>query len=256
MNAPLSLEAFEARVVPTAIVKFTEVDGDKITVRTNQGTTAQLEDAIGFTNGATAIDGFTVILNETAELATVFAGTNLKITAKGPGNQQADKVQINDSVFYPNLIDLGNISVKGNLIYCDAGDADLSTPAIKKITVTSWGPQTFTAFSIPSSTIFGDIGAVVVKESFNSNIISVDANRNPNYQTAEGVFIGSFTCKNFASVSGLYSGFLQVNGIGKLTIKETFSGDAANTPNGLIQAVTIDKITIKHMAGDAAIDMG
>ena len=256
LTRKLTLDEFERRIVPAATVKFTEVDGDKVTVQTNKGTTAQLQQALGLTSGATNVNS--IFLNLIGSgLAPVFAGTNVTITAGGDGNKLADRVTINafDSSG-ANNIDLGSISVKGNLTYIDAGDNDLLTPAIKKITVTNWGP-TSSGAGATSSQIRGNIGAIVVKGAFNGYLYSNAANGAANFQTSQGTVIGSFQAKFFAQNSGSYHGYLQVRGINKLKITNTMFGPGAQgtTNNGKIDVVFLNKTSVNSMTLGADIDL-
>lgn len=250
MPRKLSLEAFEERLVPAAVVKFTEVDGDKITVRTNKGTTEDLESALGIPSGATDVVSINLHLSS---MVDVFAGTNVKITASGPGNKLADNVGIVASERIgggmSRGLDLGTVSVKGNLAYLDVGDGDLGTPAVKKLTVSNW-------LAGNVSYVVGDIGTVVVKGAFDGWISSVNFAGFVNYLDPDATTFGAFTCRTFGGEAGNNTGYLQVRGIGHLTIKESFTGDDAFVNNGLIQAVTIAKSSIVSWAGDARIEMG
>lgn len=251
MARKLSLEAFEERLVPAAVVRFTEVDGDRITVRTSKGTVNDLENALAIQDGAT---GVTTIALDLRYFPEAFAGTNVSITAAGKGNKLADRVTIDafdsNGVGTGVGIDLGVVSVKGSLDYIDVGDSDPGTPAIKKLRVSQW-------LSGNVSFVAGGIGAVVVKGAFEGSIVSVGFDDNlPNYESPDGLRIGSFTCKTLGGAGGNNSGYLQVLEIGTLTVKETFTGRGSFTNNGLVQAVFLGKTRIDSWAGEARIELG
>jgi hypothetical protein len=256
-NRKLTLEGFESRIVPSATVKFTEVDGDKITVKTSKGTTAQLEQALGLPNGATDVDFIGLNFLASAGVAAAFAGTNVTISAGGAGDRLANNVTVNafDNSGSRN-IDLGTIAIKGNLLYIDAGDENLVSLAIKKLTVTSWGPADSFDTAI-SSQIRGNIGAIVVQWSFNGYLYSNAADGSANFRTDEGTVIGSFQAGSFAEHYGDQNGYLQVHGINRLKITGAMFGPSTlgTTNNGLIEAVYVDKVSINTMLLGAEINL-
>lgn len=256
MRARLHLEAFESRIVPAGVVKYTEVDGDVVTVKASKGTTADLEDVLGFQSGATDVDGVYLDFTTTPERAAIYRGTNLKFTAGGAGNRLADDVDIDgfdDSD--PNSIDFGVISIKGILNYIDAGDADLDTLAIKKITVVKWGPSGNGA-AAPSE-ICGNIGSIVVKGDFDGYLQSNDFDGNLNFDSFDGTRIGSFKTTNIADSDGEDCGHIEVQHIHKLVVTGYFSGNAdPDDRNGFIQAGRILKMNIAEMTGFARIELG
>jgi len=259
----LRLESFESRIVPAgAVVHFFEVDGDKITVKTNKGTNTDLlavlsSQAGAITEGGTGVTSFDINLILNATTATAFAGTNLTISAsktKGVGNNRANFVTINGfDGGGANNIDLGKVTIKGNLVYIDAGDNNLVTPAIAKLDVLSWGPADGDV-DATSSEICGNITSIKVKNDFNGFIISEDAAGTPNFQTANATVIGSFYALYIASGNGNDVGHIQVGNISKLTVKETFFGGlGAVVDCGLIEAGSIDILKIKRMSINARI---
>lgn len=251
MNHPIRIEALESRIAPAAIVTFTEVDGDHITVKTNLGSTAQLEEALGITSGSTAIDGFTVGFINTDALASAFAGTNLSIKASGGGNNLADLVKINAFDGGSRGIDLGKVKVKGNIVYLDAGD-EMGGVALKSLKATSFILAKGVA-SATTSEIHGDIGSIKIKDSFDGYIVSEDATGKANFETDAGTQIGSFSVRRTLGVeSGNDSGHLQVGSIGRLTI-DTMLGSPGFTDAGLIEAQSIANIDINEIRLGARI---
>ncbi|MEQ1860869.1 MAG: hypothetical protein ABMA13_13115 [Chthoniobacteraceae bacterium] len=255
------IESLETRIAPAAVVSFFEVDGDKVTVKTNRGTTAQLEEALLITRGTTGVDGFTLDLIATPELAAAFAGTNVTITASGPGNKLADFVAINAfNGGGADNIDLNKVNVKGNLVFIDVGD-NAGGLAINSLTVTSFVPDKGEPFATVSE-IHGDINCVNVKRDFNGFIQSVDMSGAANFTDALGTIIGKFIVGGYvASGSGDDVGHLQVNGINKLVIKKTMFGATTDSDmdgtldrhNGSIETTFINLMAIKRMSLGASI---
>lgn len=249
----LQLETFENRIVPAGVVKFTQVDGGTVAVRTNKGTTEQLEAALAVSNGDTGVAGFTINLVRTPALAAVFAGTNVTVTARGGTigiPNYADNVTINaaDGAGGSN-IDLGTVSVNGNLVELDAGDANMTTLAVKNITVTDWRDGGPFVVDAQKSEICGNLGAVVVRRNFQGWIQSNDINGIPNFSDTDGTLIRSFRCSIFGGPGANDLGHLEVRGIGNLNITDVFVGGAAGSRSGYIRAIGIDRIRIHAMAG-------
>ena len=262
------LQALEGRITPAAVVHFFEADGDRITVRTNKGSTAQLlatltdQNGSAITEGATGVARFYIDFRASAALPPAFAGTNLTVgTAKyhRAGNNLVDYVSINAfDGGAGNNIDLGVVFVKGNLVYIDAGDEDLTTPAIRKVDVVSWGPNDIDGLTPPlSSQIRGNIGSINVRKDFDGYIISNNAAGIANYlDFDEGTQIGSITVgRGFWGGDYNDMGHIQVNGIGKLTIKGVFSGQSETIAlrSGLIEAGSIGSMSIHEMTYNARI---
>lgn len=258
MRARLALETFENRIVPAAVVRFTEVDSDVITVRTSKGTVADLEDALGFTNGAVNVEAFTVDLVRTPELRATFAGTDVVIAGRRGGGVnaggRAEAATVNAYDGPGTGIDLGKVVVDGRLVELDAGDADRSTPAVRKVVATFWGPEiSFDPVPALSSSFHGDIGSVKVTGQFNGFIRSVDDAGEANFDTFEGTIIGSFKARQMWARGGEDQCRIQVRFLREL-VTDAFIGDSVPDA-GLVECVGIDRLRIGHLSAEARIDL-
>jgi hypothetical protein len=250
------IELLESRIAPAAILTYTEVDGDKVKVKTSKGTTAQLETAIDFGNHEVNIDGITLDLVRTASLAAAFADTNVTIkvieTGDGDGDGVANSVVINAFDPVGDGIDLGKVKVAGNVFSIDAGDGDLSasSKAIESLTVTRFitpneGPI------VAVSRINGDIGTMLVKDSFAGYLLSQQT-----FNGGDGTRIGSLTVNGRVGQGGDNVGHVQVGSIGKLVLG-TLTGSSADsdengTPDvdsGVIEAVSLGKVKVGEITG-------
>jgi hypothetical protein len=259
------IEPLENRIAPSAIVRFFEADGDKITVKTNKGTNAELlvtltdQNGVAITPGETGITSFTVNLLKNATTTAAFAGTNLTITASGgagPTKNKANFASINAFDGGAAGIDLKNVIVKGRLVFIDAGDSDLDTFAIKNLTVIKMGPSDGSDDATISE-IQGNIKTVIVKDDFDGYFRSEDASGTPNFKTDQGTKIGKFfVADNIASKDGDNVGHLQINNIANLIVKGTFFGPLIAGINcGLIEALSLDRISIHRMSINARIEL-
>jgi hypothetical protein len=181
------------------------------------------------------------------------AAITVKVSSKEPGsNKVVDGIFINAYDGEGNDLDLAKVTVVGNLTGIDVGDEDLSTPAVKSILASTWGPvEEFEDFAI-SSEIHGNIGTITVNY-FDGFILSVE-----DYTSDLGTVIGTMTVKkSIASLFGEDVGHIQVGTINKLTVKDTFFGpaDSGYVGNGLIEAKTINVLNIKSMVHGARIEL-
>jgi len=127
------IESLESRLAPAGVVTFTDVDGDLVTVRTNLGTNESLAAALRLvpTGGSGGFQLAQVLFND-----PVFAGTRLRITAQ-PGTGGDGQVNVGELV--ANGLDLGAVTVGGDLGLVYAGDANVDTPGIASLVAGSIG---------------------------------------------------------------------------------------------------------------------
>ncbi len=136
----MNIEPLEARISPAAVVTFTDVDGDLVTVKTSKGATADLAAILTLvTEGlGKRLQEIDFSLN-----GAVFTGTNLSVTAKrtGVGGDGLVNVGYIDASTGNGgaALDLGLISIRGDLGRIDAGDANTATAAVKGLSVQSMG---------------------------------------------------------------------------------------------------------------------
>lgn len=139
------IEALEARIAPAAVFVFTDVDGDTVTVKTSKGTNADLAAALTFSdpNPANPRQLQTINLSGPPGPASPFAGTDLTVTAKrgalgGDGRVNVGYLDAtgNDG---GNHVDLGKVTIAGDLGRFSGGDLTPATPAVKLLSLHSFG---------------------------------------------------------------------------------------------------------------------
>ena len=140
-NTLPSIEPLEPRIAPAAVFTFTDVDGDIVTVKTSKGTNADLAAVLTFSDPAAANPRQLQTINLSSSAG--FAGTDLSVTAKrGPtGGDGRVNVGYIDATSSDGgaLLDLGKVTVAGDLGRILAGDATTTTPAVKLLAVHSIG---------------------------------------------------------------------------------------------------------------------
>lgn len=174
-RATLRLEPLESRETPAVTIvnpltaTYTDVDGDKVTLKVSAG---DLGGAGVFTS-VPAGYGAGEQLQEINLTAVGFAGANLTISVAkvAHGDGMANVGYINATG-----VDIGKVAVKGDLGRIDAGDATTTTPGLKALSVRSlgrFGTDTQAAGGDLLSDINGALGALVVAGDVKDALINV-----------------------------------------------------------------------------------
>jgi len=225
-DSPSSIEVLETRIAPAKLLTLVDVDGDLITITTTKGTDADLLAAVTTSTPAGAVPGgvFINVINLGAN-AAAFDGTSITITAKR-GPLGGDGL-VNVGTIVATGLDLGTVTVKGDLFDIDAGK---NTPGSKVAAInvdSTTGDGTWSlACSVGSLTVKTDvtgteiavIGASLGKLSIGGSLLGKD------------VFAG---------------GYIHVdNGtLGKVTIGGSIVG-GSQTDSGKLEAKSITSVTI------------
>jgi len=157
-----SLEVLETRIAPAAIVTFTDLDGDRVTVSSSRGTTADLNAVVQPFLVATGL-GFQLQQIALASAPAIFQGTTLVVSAAvgAGGDGRVDVGYLNATG-----LDLNSVTIDGDLGQIDAGDANVQTPALRSLSAVSLGARGLATQAAGGgslvSTIFGGVGALVL----------------------------------------------------------------------------------------------
>ncbi len=173
-RASSSIEPLEARIAPAMVTliangasaTYTDVDGDRVTVKVSTGTLAA-----GLFTGVAGASGDQLQLLDLS--AGGFDGANLTFTvARVPGGDGLANVGYINSTGH----DLGKVTVKGDLGQIDAGDATtLNDPGLVSLKVRSLGrlgTDTQAAGSFQSD-INGALGALLVSGDVKGALVEV-----------------------------------------------------------------------------------
>lgn len=127
------VEVLETRIAPASIT-FTDVDGLLVTITSSKGSAAQLTQV-----AILAAEGAGQELQELrlTDLPNVFKGANLSIVKGALDDTQL----VNVGFINAQGIDLGKLTIDGDLGRIVAGNNNSSTPAAKKMIVGSLGVQ-------------------------------------------------------------------------------------------------------------------
>ena len=134
------IEPLEARIAPAILFTYTDVDGDFVTVKISKGNAG---DAI-FTHPAVAGTFGEQLQKIDLNGNQVFKGANITITAKpqdvfGNGQIRGDGLATIGFIEASGGggIDLGAVTIRGDLGKIKAGDATLTTPGLATLNVSS-----------------------------------------------------------------------------------------------------------------------
>ncbi len=144
------IEILEQRIAPATLM-FTDVDGDGVTVTTSKGTDAALSSVAHFA----ASGGGQVLQLLSLTTNPVFQGTDLSILVTGNNAGHVDVGFIDAT----NL-DLGSVTIAGDLGRISAGDTHAGTPAIKDLEIHSLAAQGTTTQAAGGSIVDDVFGAV------------------------------------------------------------------------------------------------
>ena len=170
------IEALEARIAPATLVNATtvtyqDVDGDLVTVKVSKPIFTEMNVASIFSFAGSSFGGTggqALSAVDLRALPTSANGLNLTVTAKpsptagGNGSVAIHGIDASDVSGGAGLgIDLGIVSVQGEIAYIDAGDTNSDTLAIKALTVQALG---ILSPNIHSE-IEGNVGSITVRGS-------------------------------------------------------------------------------------------
>ncbi|MGB8169936.1 MAG: hypothetical protein WCF18_20705 [Chthoniobacteraceae bacterium] len=247
----MKIEPLESRIAPATLVNpktlaYTDIDGDRVTVTASAG-------AFVFANppsGTMNVDTFVFTA------PNGIGGQQLQLVdlRQGSGFQGADltvsvvKAGAGDGLAAVGLIlatgiDLGKVTVKGDLGEIDAGDLDTATPGIEALSVRSlgrYGEATDPLVLGLKSDIKGALGALRVAEDIRDASIvvtaDVDANATIGSITIGGALIGG-------SVAGSGQIFAEGN-VGTVQIGRDLIGGDGIGSGALVSKGTLGNVTI------------
>ena len=188
------------------VLKWHDVDGDVVTLKISKGNLANA--GFDFSSPNATFGGITLEELNISGGKHQFAHANVTITADsvkllatsqviGDGHVNVGAIIANDQPLNPlqtaNAVDLGVVTVDGDLARIDAGDF-FSDTALTSLNVISFGahPETLPSGNTPVSTIVGPLGGVHIATNFGGV-----ANNEPTLQV-----IG----EAFGTISGLNIG--------------------------------------------------
>ncbi|MES2598031.1 MAG: DUF4394 domain-containing protein [Verrucomicrobiota bacterium] len=224
-------------IVNATTATYIDLDGDKVTIQITgaaAGASLGLDD-FNFIVGA---QGSQLRLLNFADDGQEWARANITITAvpvAGRGDSFANIGHINATG-----VDLGKVSVNGDLGRIDAGQTGNATPGLASLTVQSMGAFSGTQVPTDSSTvsnIVGKLGGLTVKSDFMNSQISVTG--------ADGAITSIFIGGNLDARAATGSaGISSSQAIGTVTINGSIYGGGFADAGGIYTATTMGNVTV------------
>lgn len=225
---------------------YTDLDGDLVTIKTSKGEFAPGD--FSFSNSFSSIGGFQLQTINLSDDAEEFSGTNLTITAKrgplgGDGFVNIGFLKARDTGGGFG-IDLGKVSIKGDLGQIDAGDATLTTAAVKSLVVQSMGE-----LGLSTQNVVGSL-----RSDFNSGLGSLTVLGNlRGVDLVVGGAIGKVTIGGDIRSDGSNAASIRAaDSIGALTVKGSVIGNSAAsvviTARGQLVPGATSDVAIKSIA--------
>jgi hypothetical protein len=163
-----SIEILEGRIAPAAVFTFTDIDGDTVKITSSKGTVADLQAALN----PLPVDSTTPTQILSLNLGAVFKGADISIVA---GASTTDAAFVNIGFINAAGIDLGKVTVDGDLNRIVAGDGNSKTAGLRALTVNSFGKFDVTpgdqagefdskiTGALPSLRVVGDMQGAFIK---------------------------------------------------------------------------------------------
>lgn len=240
------IEPLESRIAPASIT-FTDVDGISVKITASKGSVADLQ-AVAIL----AAEGSGQELRELrlSDLPDVFQGANISIV-KGT---LSDTQFVDIGFINATGLDLGKITVDGDLGRIVAGDSNSVTAAAKDLTVGSFGVQglaTQEAGGTLVSKFVGRLASLAVNGDFKDaslTVLGIDPDPDENVSTAVDargdigdIFIGG----NLIGGADARTGFIYSKGsIGNITIVGSVLGGAGDFSGAITSERNMGKVDI------------
>ena len=231
--SPSFIESLEPRIAPAAVLSFTDVDGDLVTVKSSKGTLAQLDAAV-------ARDGSNFITAITLDPMN-FDGASISVDAKRPANGIGDGL-VNVARLFANGVSLGTLTIDGDLGGGVLGNAVSTNPAVKTLSVKSIGRENATQVQL---TLLNSVGTLTVAGDI-APTGSVFIDGNITSATIKGSLVG---------IGGdAQGGSLQVTGDIKSAVVKGYLLGGENLRTGQLIAVgNISKVTVGEILGSSGV---
>lgn len=158
-----SIESLETRIAPAGIqLTYVDIDGDKVTITASKGSLTASNLTLSDSDAGNLL---TLSLTDTS-----FSGADITFTVKkGPkGDGRADLGTLDATG-----VDLGTVTIKGDVSRVFAGDANTQSPAFLKLQTNSFGEKNLAA---ANSSVIGGIDSFIVKGNVNGSQIFVHGN--------------------------------------------------------------------------------
>jgi hypothetical protein len=260
-HAPATIEPLEDRIAPATLVSPTTVtyqdkNGDAVTVTISKPLFTQSSVAKVFTfdtgsvNGSNSTEQQLELLN-IDKFGTAAKDMNISITAVPVSGSPG---VVNVGYIKASGIDLGNVTVGGDLGRIAVGDLHFSTPGLESLTVESMGAQglaTQMSGGNLNSKISGPAGSITVDGSIDGAAIGIGGGH-------KGLLGSLLVTGSINGGAGAYSGSVRTQGgITKVEVDGSIIGGAGANSGIIGTAGTLGTVLVKgEVAGGGGVFSG
>lgn len=238
----LVLTAAEPQVTLSSngrVATYTDLDGDLVTIKTDRGEFTQDDFDLIFTAGPNGVGAVLQRINLSDD-GDEFVGAKISVTAKrGPDGGDGF---VNVGRLDASNIDLGKVTIGGDLGRINVGDGDAAKPAISSLTVHSLGLLGLSTQGVGgslSSVIEGKVGKLNVKTSINGASLSVTGGADGDIGS---IVIGGSMIGGATTLSGAISA---QGDIGTVKIGGDVRGSSGENSGAVIAAGNIGLVQIR-----------
>lgn len=249
-RAALGLEPLEARLAPAATFGYLDVDGDIVTVTTSKGTNQDLANIIApYLSNEGVASGKELQRIDFSQNPAAFEHTDLRVTARrgpsgGDGLVNVGYIDATDTDGGGNL-DLGNLTISGDLGRIIAGDSTTGTAGVKSLTVGSmgrYGTDTQSgAGPSQDSFIMGGVGKLSVRGDIKGGSFVVSGGAAAADGRLGALSIGGSLSGGSTNVSGFIS---TTGNLGPVHIGGNMEGSESNLSGRISSGAALGAVTI------------
>ena len=252
-NPAPTIEPLEARIAPATLVNpttvtFQDKNGDAVTVTISKPLFTAASVAKVFTFDTGSVNGSNTALQQLetlniTALGAAASGMNISITAK-PINSSPGIVNV--GYINSSDIDLGTVTIGGDLGRIAAGDLTFKSPAIQSLTVDSLGAQgtaTQAAGGNLDSLFSGSVGAITVNGNIDNASIGIGGG-------VHGTLGPLLVTGSILGGAADFSGSIRTQGgITSVQVDGSITGGAGSTSGVIGTAGTIGSVLVEGSVG-------
>lgn len=237
MKSAPTIEQLEPRIAPAAlagqVLSYTDTDGDHVTLTISKGTLNPMVFSFdtGTVDGTTTTPQHLVLINLAGTPDATGASISMKVTRAGNGDGLADV----DHIIATGL-NLGAVSIAGDLLEIDAGHGDAGINAIASLKVRSFGEYADPASGggVLTSSINGTLGSLTTKGDF--QFVKLDVTGKIGNVTIGGTLRGGAVADAGSITSSSDIGAVKITGS---LLGGSASGTGSITADGNITSLTV-----------------
>jgi hypothetical protein len=240
----MGIEILESRIAPAAVFHYTDENGDRVSVKTSKGTSADLASICGVKNGHLNVIDF----SQSSGIAAEFAGTDITITDGGHNRVDIGVIVAHGSDASLNLA-LGNVSIAGSLGSISAGTGSGKAIGTLSMKALNGDPTAYASHIYGSIDIAKIAGALTGKLTVDDNIGTLRIGKLLGQSLTESGYVGADNITTLKVKNGIFggngtnSGFVSVSGeITTTTVGKILGGGGSGSAR--LQASTFGSITV------------